>query len=77
RDDKESEKVNRRIELTKQLVFEDEVDDMIEVWTDADTQLARILSLVYLGDYISIYLALLRGKDPSPVKIIDKLKERL
>ncbi len=77
RDDKESEKINKRIELTKEIVFDDEVDDIIEVCTDAETQLARILSLVYLGDYISIYLALLRGKDPSPVKIIDKLKERL
>ncbi len=77
RDDKESDKINKRIEVTKEIVFEDEVDDVIEVCTDAETQLARILSLVYLGDYISIYLALLRGKDPSPVKIIDKLKERL
>ncbi len=77
RDDKEDEKIIERIELTKELVFEGEVDDIIEVWTDADTQLARILSLVYLGDYISIYLALLREKDPSPVKIIDELKENL
>ncbi|MBS3817110.1 MAG: bifunctional phosphoglucose/phosphomannose isomerase [Candidatus Thermoplasmatota archaeon] len=77
RDEKEAEKINRRIELTKELVFEGEVEDMIEIWTEADTQLARILSLVYLGDYISIYLALLRGKNPSPVKIIDELKENL
>jgi len=77
RDEKEADRINERIELTKELVFEDEVEDIIEVWTDAETQLARILSLVYLGDYISIYLALLRGKDPSPVKIIDELKENL
>lgn len=77
RDEKEPEKINKRIELTKELVFDCEVDDMVEVWTDADTQLARILYLVYLGDYVSVYLALLRGKDPSPVKIIDELKSRL
>ena len=77
RDEKEPENINNRIEITKKLVFEDEVDDMAEVWTDADTQLARILYLVYLGDYVSIYLALLRGKDPSPVKIIDELKSEL
>ncbi len=77
RDDKESEKINRRIELTKELVFEDEVEDIIEVCTDAETQLARILSLVYLGDYVSIYLALLRGEDPAPVEIIDEFKEKL
>jgi len=77
RDEKELDKINHRIELTKELVFDGEVEDMIEVWTDADTQLARILYLVYLGDYVSIYLALLRGKDPSPVAIIDELKENL
>ncbi len=77
RDEKEPDKINRRIQLTKELVFEGEVEDMVEVWTDADTQLARILYLVYLGDYVSIYLALLRGKDPSPVSIIDELKSRL
>jgi len=77
RDEKEPENINNRIEITKKLVFEDEVDDMAEVWTDADTQLARILYLVYLGDYVSIYLALLRGKDPSPVKIIDELKSEI
>ncbi|MEF8832112.1 MAG: bifunctional phosphoglucose/phosphomannose isomerase [Candidatus Thermoplasmatota archaeon] len=77
RDEKESDKINHRIELTKELVFDGKVEDMIEVWTDADTQLARILYLVYLGDYVSIYLALLRGKDPSPVDIIDELKKNL
>ncbi len=77
RDKKEPENINNRIEITKKLVFEDGVDGMVEVWTDADTQLARILYLVYLGDYVSIYLALLRGKDPSPVKIIDELKSEL
>ncbi len=76
RDKKEPDVIQKRIELTKELVFED-IDDVIEVWTDAETQLARILYLVYLGDYVSIYLALLRGKNPEPVRVIDELKKRL
>lgn len=40
-------------------------------------RLARLLSLVMMGDLVSIYLAYLRGVDPMPVEIIDAIKERL
>jgi len=30
-----------------------------------------------LGDFISVYLGLLNGVDPTPVKKIDYLKEQL
>ncbi|MFO7792301.1 MAG: bifunctional phosphoglucose/phosphomannose isomerase [Candidatus Saliniplasma sp.] len=73
----EDESIDRRIGLTKDLVFEEKCDDIIELYAEGETQLARILYLIYFGDYISIYLALLYGRDPSPVKIIDELKERL
>jgi glucose/mannose-6-phosphate isomerase len=39
--------------------------------------LERVLSLVLLGDLTSIYLAVLRGKDPSPVPVIERLKAEL
>jgi glucose/mannose-6-phosphate isomerase len=39
--------------------------------------LERIFSLIYIGDFISYYLALLNKVDPTPVKIIDYLKKRL
>jgi len=35
------------------------------------------LGLVLLGDWVSYYLALLYGIDPSPVPEIDLLKQRL
>jgi glucose/mannose-6-phosphate isomerase len=35
------------------------------------------MSLVLLGDLVSIYLAVLRGVDPTPVKVIDQLKAEL
>lgn len=77
RDNKEDERIDKRIEVTKEKVFKPVTDDIIEVWAKADTQLARILYLIYLGDYVSIYLALLYSRDPSPVKIIDELKASL
>jgi glucose/mannose-6-phosphate isomerase len=37
----------------------------------------EMMSLVLLGDYVSYYLALLNGVDPSPVTAIDFLKAEL
>ena len=39
--------------------------------------LSQMFSLIVLGDYASVYLALLRGVDPTPVGTIEKLKIRL
>jgi glucose/mannose-6-phosphate isomerase len=42
-----------------------------------ETLLARQLSQVALGDYVSIYQALYRGVDPTPVEAIQLLKARM
>jgi glucose/mannose-6-phosphate isomerase len=39
--------------------------------------LSHMMSLLLWGDYVSYYLALLYGLDPTPVDTIDYLKERL
>jgi glucose/mannose-6-phosphate isomerase len=36
-----------------------------------------VFSLVLLGDLVSLYVAVLRGVDPTPVEVIETLKERL
>jgi glucose/mannose-6-phosphate isomerase len=41
------------------------------------TRLERLVSLVLLGDVVSIYLAVLRGVDPVHIRAIDTLKARL
>ncbi len=41
------------------------------------SRLARLFSLVQLGDYVSYYLALLYGVDPTPVGAIQELKAKL
>jgi glucose/mannose-6-phosphate isomerase len=42
-----------------------------------DSRLARLFSLVQLGDYVSFYLALLYGVDPTPVQALQDLKAKL
>jgi glucose/mannose-6-phosphate isomerase len=39
--------------------------------------LGRLFSLVQHGDYVSLYLALCRGIDPTPVQVIDHFKSVL
>jgi len=39
--------------------------------------LAQMLSAIHFGDYVSYYLAMLYEIDPTPVEVIDYLKERL
>ncbi|HET9736830.1 MAG TPA: bifunctional phosphoglucose/phosphomannose isomerase [Solirubrobacteraceae bacterium] len=42
-----------------------------------ETRLERVVSLVLLGDLVSLYLAVLRGKDPASIEPIDTLKAAL
>ena len=44
---------------------------------DGPSPLAQILNMLLLGDYVSYYLALLRGVDPSPNPSINAAKELL
>lgn len=39
--------------------------------------LERIMSLVLLGDLVSVYLAVLRGVDPGDVEVLERLKAEL
>jgi glucose/mannose-6-phosphate isomerase len=42
-----------------------------------ETPLARVLSAVLLGDFVSFYVAMLNGVDPAPVDPITRVKDRL
>ncbi len=76
RDDREPAHIKRRVELTKKILVE-HADGVDEVWATGDGTLARMMSLIYLGDFASCYLAYAYGEDPTPVKVIDWLKSEL
>jgi len=48
-----------------------------EVWAVGGSPASQLFSLVLHGDFVSVYLALLRGVDPTPVGAIDRLKRSL
>jgi glucose/mannose-6-phosphate isomerase len=43
----------------------------------AGGRLSRMLAMMLLGDFASVYLAYLNSVDPTPVKKIDALKKEL
>jgi glucose/mannose-6-phosphate isomerase len=48
-----------------------------EIHSEGESLLARIFSLIHLGDWVSYYLAILNNVDPTPVSKIDFLKSEL
>ena len=70
------ERMARRIEVTAELAAEGAAA-VERVTARGETRLERVVSLVLLGDLVSLYAAVLRGADPAPVAAIDTLKARL
>jgi glucose/mannose-6-phosphate isomerase len=65
-----------RLALTRELVAPSATATFV-VTSRGSTAVERVLSLVLLGDLVSLYVAVLRGVDPTPVAAIDELKSRL
>lgn len=76
RDPRQHRQVERRIQLTKEIIGP-RVHGVISLEAEGETPLARMLDLVLLGDYVSLYTACLRRVDPEPVDSIRLLKEGL
>jgi glucose/mannose-6-phosphate isomerase len=69
-------RVHTRIELTAAEV-ERARAPVVRVEARGDSRLERVLSLVLLGDLVSVYLAVLDGVDPTPVEPIERVKAAL
>jgi glucose/mannose-6-phosphate isomerase len=69
-------RVHARIELTAAAV-EQSGAPVARVEARGDSRLERVLSLVLLGDLVSVYLAVLDGVDPTPVEAIERFKTAL
>ncbi len=76
RNNEDHERVARRMEIVRQ-VFEKLGVEVIDVNSLGEFRLGRIFSLIQLGDFASLYLALLNEIDPTPVEVIDFLKSEL
>jgi len=72
----EGERVARRLDITKDLLSGRGVKT-VEFTARGRGRLSGLFSLVFTGDIISFYLAVLRGVDPTPIDTITLLKDKL
>lgn len=58
-------------------IFEEENVDFETVSAPQGDKYTKILGQMYLGDFVSTYLALLNKVDPSSVKLIESFKQKM
>ena len=65
-----------RAELTAKLIAP-YASAVIEVETEGETRVERLLWAVMLGDLVSFQLAARNGVDPGPIELLERLKDEL
>jgi glucose/mannose-6-phosphate isomerase len=76
RHDSEHPQVARRFELVSDVVRE-VVAGVEEVRAEGEGDLAQLLDLILVGDFVSLHLAAQEGVDPGPVPVLTALKQQL
>lgn len=76
RSDLEHPRVQKRFEVTERLLSgKRPAPEVVQV--QGDTVIKQLLWTAVLGDFTSIYLALLNGLNPTPVDLVEKFKTEL
>lgn len=76
RDKADHKRVQIRMNIMQDIMNE-YAGNVINISSAGNSPLTRIFSLIYFGDWVSYYLAIINGIDPTPVTIIDYLKNEL
>jgi glucose/mannose-6-phosphate isomerase len=76
RHDAEHPQVSRRFELVVDVLTE-VVAEVIEVRAAGEGDLAQLLDLALIGDFVSLHLADNEGIDPGPIPVLDEIKQQL
>jgi len=72
----EHPRIQERFRVTTPLL-EQRAACSCEVRTDARSSLARLMDLIYMGDFVATYLAIAQGIDPTKIDLIDEVKSSL
>ncbi len=72
----EHKRLRLRVDATREIIHEC-VHQVLPVEAEGDGRLAQLLDLMYVGDWMSCYLALQSDVDPGPIAAIADLKSRL
>ena len=75
--DKEFHPQNKkRFDILKEMLTEQKVD-VLTLSSKEENKKVRIMDLIFLVDWISFYVSVLRGFDPSEIDFIHRMKQRL
>lgn len=75
-DSEEHPQIQKRMQIFKEIMKEDK-NDIIEIAGKGNTFFERMVDLIYFGDWVSYYLAILNQVDPTKISKIDLFKKRL
>lgn len=76
RDKEDHKRVAMRMDITRDMLSRKGIKT-VEIHSRGKGLLSRIMSLVFIGDMISFYLAIINGIDPTPVERVTFLKTEL
>lgn len=71
----ETPRIARRVQITKELVGKE--TQVHEVWAEGRSLLARMFSLIYFADFMTVYLAILNDVCPTDMATLEYLKAEL
>lgn len=69
-------RIQARVDILKEVLKRRGLS-YVEAWAHGGTEIEELLSMVCLGDWVSVYMALMNRVDPTPVRPIEELKKRL
>jgi len=76
KDKNDHPRVKLRMDITKSIIKKSKAK-IIEIDSVGKTLLSRLFSLIYIGDWVSFYLAVLNNVDPTPVDQVTYLKKKM
>lgn len=71
-----SDRIKKRVELTKDVINQNNFE-VLEYHAQGSTKVSQMLNVLSFGGYITVYLGLIYGLDPSLIPWVDYFKEKL
>jgi glucose/mannose-6-phosphate isomerase len=72
----EDPRIKKRMEIIKDLLKKMN-NDAVEIAIKGDDLFSKILTTIYVGDWVSYYYAISKGIDPAPVELIEQFKQQM
>ncbi len=69
-------RIRKRMDVVQKIAQENKIETTV-IEAEGNNLLERIISTIYLGDWVSYFLALEYGIDPTPVELIERFKKIL